>query len=175
MALCERIFNDIRDTIRKPHPGNISNDKRQNICTVAFILPIKRNNLFLENFRSKLQRSVIDEINYFDGTLNLNLSWGFQDQNTSSVRLRVPRRDLLARFQDDESRGNRRRRQTMLHRCLNLELGLIKILQADTQLGISQMLGKTTVCKRTLSSSISLYLIILMVQLLLTLFCICKN
>lgn len=63
MALCERIFNDIRDTIRKPHPGNISNDKRQNICiTVAFILPIKKNNLFLENFRSKLRRSVIDEI-----------------------------------------------------------------------------------------------------------------
>lgn len=63
MALCERIFNDIRDTIRKPHPGNISNDKRQNMCiTVAFILPIKRNNLFLENFRSKLRRSVIDEI-----------------------------------------------------------------------------------------------------------------
>lgn len=56
MALCERIFNDIRDTIRKPHPGNISNDKRQNMCiTVAFILPIKKNNLFLENFRSKLR------------------------------------------------------------------------------------------------------------------------
>lgn len=56
MALCERIFNDIRDTIRKPHPGNISNDKRQNMCiTVAFILPIKKKNLFLENFRSKLR------------------------------------------------------------------------------------------------------------------------
>lgn len=63
MELCERIFNDIRDTIRKPYPGNISNDKRQNIrITVAFILPIKKNNLFLENFRSKLRRSVIDEI-----------------------------------------------------------------------------------------------------------------
>lgn len=47
MALCERIFNDIRDTIRKPHPGNISNDKRQNMCiTVAFILPIKKKTIY---------------------------------------------------------------------------------------------------------------------------------
>lgn len=47
MALCERIFNDIRDTIRKPHPGNISNDKRQNIrITVAFILPIKKKTIY---------------------------------------------------------------------------------------------------------------------------------
>lgn len=54
---CVNAFLMIRDAIRKPHPGNISNDKRQNMCiTVAFILPIKKkNNLFLENFRSKLR------------------------------------------------------------------------------------------------------------------------
>lgn len=166
----------IRDAIRKPHPGNISNDKRQNMCiTVAFILPIKKKTIYFWKILDLNYAIGYRRNHYFDGTLDLNLSWGFQDQNTSSGRSRVPRRDFLARFQDDESRGNRRRRQTMLHRCLNLELGLIKILQADTQLGISQMLGKTTVCKRTLSSSISLYLIILMVQLLSTLFCICKN
>lgn len=51
MALCERIFNDIRDTIRKPHPGNISNDKRQNIrITVAFILPIKKKQFIFGKF-----------------------------------------------------------------------------------------------------------------------------
>lgn len=54
------VFLTIRDTIRKPHPGNISNDKRRNtVCvTVAFIFPInKESNLFFENFRSKLPRS----------------------------------------------------------------------------------------------------------------------
>lgn len=112
------------------------------MCVCCIYFSNKESNLFFENFRSKLPRSYYRRSHYFDGTVDLNPSWGFQDRNTSSVRSRVPRRELLARFQDEESRGNRRRRQTMLHRCLNLELGLIKILQADTQLGISRMLGK---------------------------------
>lgn len=71
---------------------------------------------------------------------------GFQERNAPLWSSSAKAGEFLARFQgDDESRGSRRRRQTMLHRCLNLELELIKILQADAQLGISQMPGKTTV------------------------------
>lgn len=78
----------------------------------------------------------------------------FSGSECFSVGSRILRRDLLAPFQDDESRGGRRRRQTTLHRCLNLELGLIKILQADAQLGISEMLGKAAALLR-ISSQVS--------------------
>lgn len=53
-------------------------------CT--FIPAIKGTTYFLENFRNLNYGIIEDEIIISMETVNLNLSWGFQDRNTSSVR-----------------------------------------------------------------------------------------
>lgn len=63
MWRCANVFLMIRDTIRKPHPGNISNDKRRNMCVcVAFIFPIKKAIYFSKILDPNYRDRIIDEV-----------------------------------------------------------------------------------------------------------------